>query len=143
MIPIAWIFWVVRTPTLDHRTADLRCGEPGHTSPDEHGVDTDVLSDEGVGESEKTTKQRQRSAFLEKLFEKMAKMANVEELGEETTRMVERIVVLRVAIKHINLWIRQLEMKRMEIGELAELLGFDSVRKEYEREKTMDRWARR
>ena len=70
-------------------------------------------------------------------------MANVEELGEETTRMVERIVVLRVAIKHINLWIRQLEMKRMEIGELAELLGFDSVRKEYEREKTMDRWARR
>ena len=39
-------------------------------------------------------------------------MMNVEELDEETTRMVERMVVLRVATKHINIWIRQLEMKR-------------------------------
>ena len=31
-------------------------------------------------------------------------MMNVEVLDEETTGMVERVVVLRVSTKHINLW---------------------------------------
>ena len=39
-------------------------------------------------------------------------MLNVEMLDEETTRMVERIVAVRLSTKHINLWTRQLEMKR-------------------------------
>ena len=47
------------------------------------------------------------------------KSNNVEELDEETRPMVEGIVVLRVATKHINLWTRQLEMKRREVAELA------------------------
>ena len=53
------------------------------------------------------------------LMEKVKNLMNVEMLDEETTRMAKRIVVLRVATKHINLWIRQLEMKRKEMCERA------------------------
>ena len=42
----------------------------------------------------------------------MAEMMKVEGLDEVTTRMVERIVVLRASTKHINLWMRQLELKK-------------------------------
>ena len=62
---------------------------------------------------------------MEMISEKTMKMMNLEDPDEETARMVERTVVLRVATKHINLWIRQLEMKKNEIRELAELFGFD------------------
>ena len=70
-------------------------------------------------------------------------MMNVEELDEETTRMVERMVVLRVATKHINIWIRQLEMKRKEMSELAGLMKFEETKKEIVKEKSLERWARR
>ena len=46
------------------------------------------------------------------LLEKMRTMMNVDELDEETTLNVERIAVVRISTKHINLWMRQLEMKR-------------------------------
>ena len=46
------------------------------------------------------------------LKDKMTEMMVVEELDQETIREVERIVVLRLSIKDINLWMRQLEMKR-------------------------------
>ena len=49
---------------------------------------------------------------MEMISEKTMKMMNLEDPDEETARMVERTVVLRVATKHINLWIRQLEMKK-------------------------------
>ena len=67
----------------------------------------------------------------------------VEDLDQETTKMVERVVVLRIATKHINLWVRQLEMKRKEIGELAGLLKADEVKKEVEEEKNIEKWAKR
>ena len=57
--------------------------------------------------------------------------------------MVERIVVLRVATKHINLWVRQLEMKRKEVVQLAGLLKFNEVKKEVEEEKSLEKWAKR
>ena len=41
----------------------------------------------------------------------------VEELDNETTLMVERLAVLRIATKHINLWISKLEMKRKEMSD--------------------------
>ena len=75
-------------------------------------------------------------------MEKVKKSMNVEMLDEETTRMAKRIVVLRVATKHINLWIRQLEMKRMEMSELAGLMKLDEVKEEMEREKSLETWAR-
>ena len=56
--------------------------------------------------------------------------------------MAEETVLLRLSTKHINLWVRQLEMKRKEICELAELMGFEEI-KEIEMEKTLQRWARR
>ena len=80
---------------------------------------------------------------MKSLLEKMKGMLNVEELDGETIRMTERIVVLRVATKHINLWIRQLEMKRKEMSELAGLLKFEEIKQEIVKEKSLERWARR
>ena len=77
------------------------------------------------------------------LLEKVMKMMNAIDLDEETTRMVERIVVLRVATKHINIWIRQLEIKRREMSELAGLLKFEEVKKDVGNEKSLERWAKR
>ena len=76
---------------------------------------------------------------LEKVNEKM----NVEVLDTETAGMVERLVVLRISTKHINLWMRQLEMKRKERQEQAGLMGLENVKSEIEKEKNMERWAKR
>ena len=74
---------------------------------------------------------------------KLMTMLSVEDLDEETTRMVERMVVLRISTKHINLWTRQLEMKRGEVIKLAGLMGLEGIRKEIEEEKSLERWAKR
>ena len=65
------------------------------------------------------------------------------DLDEETARMIGRMVVLRVTTKHINLWARQLEMKRREICELAGLMMLDEVKKEIHNELSLQKWARR
>ena len=65
---------------------------------------------------------------------KLMKAMNAEEINQEPIRMVERMVVLRVAAKHINLCVRQLEMKRREVCELAGLIGYDEVEIEIENE---------
>ena len=70
-------------------------------------------------------------------------MMNEENVDEETIREVERMIVLRVSTKHINLWMRQLEMKRKEIGELAGLMGFGEIKKEVETEKDLEKWGKR
>ena len=77
------------------------------------------------------------------LLVKTKKVVNAEDLDEETTRMVERMVVLRLTTKHINLWIRQLEVKRKEIGELAGLMKLNDVKEEIGNEKSLERWARK
>ena len=82
----------------------------------------------------KSDKEREKSPFLRALLEKTKKSMNVEELDEETTKIVGRMVVLRVATKHIDILIRQLEMKRREVCELAGLIGFEGVKKEIEDE---------
>ena len=76
------------------------------------------------------------------VFEKMKRMLNFD-LDEETARMIERMAVLRIATKHINIWIRQLEMKRREMSELAGLMEFEEDQKEIVNEKSLERWARR
>ena len=96
---------------------------------------------ERLGEKEHD-KTNMRTAFLE-MFKKVMIALNVEDLDEETTRMVERMVVLRVATKHINLWIRQLEMKRKEMIELAGLIELEVVKSEIQKEKSLEKWARR
>ena len=82
-------------------------------------------------------------AFMNKLGEKVMTMMNLEALDKETIRDVERVIIVRVSTKHINLWTRQLEMKRKEIGELAGLMGFDEVKKEIAVEKNLEKWAKR
>ena len=81
-------------------------------------------------------------AMVMRLKDKIKGMMNLEGLDEETDRMVKRIVVLRISTKHINLWMRQLEMKRKEICELAGLMGFEDIKKEVETEKSLERWAK-
>ena len=82
------------------------------------------------------------NAFLKELKEKMMAKTNVDVLDQETIRDVGRMVILRVSTKHVNLWIRQLEMRRKEIGELAGLLKLDEIKKEIEREKSLESWQR-
>ena len=88
-------------------------------------------------------KQNERSQLLKMLFKRVRTALNEEDFDEETTRMVERMAVLRISTKHITLWIHQLGMKRREMCELAELMGFDEVEKEIANEKSMERWAKR
>ena len=83
------------------------------------------------------------SRFVNELKEKAREMMNVEVLDQEIARDVERMVILRVSTTHINLLIRQLEMKRKEICELAGLIGLDGIKKEIEAEKSLERWAKR
>ena len=73
----------------------------------------------------------------------MKEVMKVDCLEEETVRMVKRLAILRVSTKHINLWVRQLEVKRNEIGKLAQLLDFVEIQEEIGKEKSLERWARR
>ena len=56
-------------------------------------------------------KQSERSSFLEMLVKKVTTALNFD-IEEEFARKTERMVVLRIAAKHIYIWMRQLEMKR-------------------------------
>ena len=76
-------------------------------------------------------------------MEKLEELMNVFVLEEETIPMVEETVLLRLSTKHINIWARQLDMKRKEICELAGLMGLEEVKKEIEEERSLERWARR
>ena len=78
-----------------------------------------------------------------KLLTRTNEMVNMDKLDEETTRMVQRVVVLRLSTKHVNLGIRQLEIKREEIKELVGLMKFEEVAKESAREKHLDTWTKR
>ena len=98
-----------------------------------------VVCDEGEKNDSRTVERK----FMTDMMEKAMAMKNVEALDQETIRDVERMVILRVSTKHINLWIRQLEMKRAEMCHLAGLLKLDEVEKEIEKEKSLERWARR
>ena len=69
-------------------------------------------------------------------------MKRDETLDEETTRAVERMVVLRLD-RTINIWMRQLEMESGDIAEQAGLMGLQVVKKEIENERHLEAWARR
>ena len=81
--------------------------------------------------------------FVNELKEKMMSMGKVEAFDQETIRDVERMVIIRVSTKHINLWMRQLEMKRKEMCKLARLLEFAEVGREIEAEESLEKWAKR
>ena len=46
--------------------------------------------------------EKEETAIMRRLKEKTAKTMNVEELDHETSLIVERLAVLRIATKHIN-----------------------------------------
>ena len=77
-----------------------------------------ILSGRNDFAEEKQTENatRNRTRFMKTAMEKVAIMMKVEGLDEETSQMVERVIVVRLSPKHINLWMRQLEMKRKAIG---------------------------
>ena len=76
------------------------------------------------------------------LIERMKELLHTEVLDEETSRMIERIVIIRISTKHINLWIRQIETKRREMSELAGLMGFEEIQVENVREKALEAWPK-
>ena len=80
---------------------------------------------------------------MKKLLERIEEELENDVGDIETIRMAERMVVLRVSTKHINLWIRQLNMKKNDVCELAGLIGLEEIKKEICEEKSMERWARR
>ena len=53
-----------------------------------------------------------------------------------------RLVVPRDSTKYTNMWIRQLEMKRNEMSELAGMMAFDVIKNEIETERKLARYAR-
>ena len=93
-------------------------------------------------EEEKNDSKPVERKFMTDMKKKMMAMMNVEALDQETTRDVERMVILRISTKHINLWIRQLEMKRTEMCHLAGLLKLVEVKKEIESERSLENWGK-
>ena len=83
------------------------------------------------------------TSVMRSLLERMKETMTMESIDEETTRMIVRLVVVRISTKHINLWMRQLEMKRNEIMELAGLMGLEGVQEEIEKAKDLEIWAKR
>ena len=51
------------------------------------------------------------TVFMKGVFERMKELLHMEVLDEESSREIERTVIVRISTKHINLWICQLEMK--------------------------------
>ena len=96
-----------------------------------------------VGRDATGNTRKSDTPLMKAMKEKLKERLHVEELDEETIQMVERMIILRVSTKHVNLWMRQLEVKRKEITEPAWLMGFDVVKLEIEKEKNIDRWAKR
>ena len=98
---------------------------------------------ESNGECQKNDLKPCESQLVKGLKEKVTALLNEDVLDQDTIRDVERVVILKISTKHVNLWIRQLEMKRKENGELAGLMGFDEVKKEIGAEKNLEKWAKR
>ena len=77
---------------------------------------------------------KHETGFVKDVLESVKDVMNLETLDEETARMAKRLMITRISTKHINLWMRQLEMKRVEICKLAELMGLDDVKEEIQNE---------
>ena len=126
--------------TARHRT-DADVNSTTRTTQESKNGDTELREENEPGE-EQNEYEKEGMAFKRRLKEKAARVMKVEVLDEEMNMMVERLAVLRIATKYINLWIRQLEMKKMEVSELAGLMNLDETRKEIESEKSLKRWAK-
>ena len=70
-------------------------------------------------------------------------MINLDRLDEETAPMIERLVVVRISTKYINLWIGKLQMKGKERCELAGLMELEGVQEEIAKAKDLEKWAKR
>ena len=57
-------------------------------------------------ENEKSDNLSEVAKALEKMKEGMERVMKVEVLDQETARMIERAVIVRISTMHINLWVR-------------------------------------
>ena len=85
---------------------------------------------ECVGENKMNGSRNNESAFVKMLNEKKMSLTRIDVLDGETIKNIERLVLLRTSTKRINLWMRQLEMKRNEMCELAEMLEFVEIKRD-------------
>ena len=72
---------------------------------------------------------KEGTVFMRRPKVKTSEMMNTDELDKETSRMTERLAILRIATEHINLWTRQLEMKLSEVIKLAGLMKLEGVKR--------------
>ena len=70
------------------------------------------LGNDHVEEKQVEVTEMNGTLFMKTVKEKVAEMMKIEEVDEEATRTIARIIVLRVSTKHNNLWTRQLELKK-------------------------------
>ena len=114
------------------------------SSETEGGSETE-LREEDPHERKREVKgaKSEGTPLMISLFQKTKEAMNLDCLDEETTRMIERLVVVRISTKHINLWMRQLEMKRKEMQELAGLMGLEGVQEEIAKAKDLEKLAKR
>ena len=118
---------------------NVGCWNGTDSSSGKHGARESVLRDENGHDGKEAEKETEKpTTRVKTCAEKLEAMMNVEELNKETISMVERIVALRVSDKQNNLWMRQLEMKRREIAELAGLMELEGVKNEIEHEKNLE-----
>ena len=70
-----------------------------------------IDENEHTGEKEIQDSTDEGTLFVKKILEKTREMKKVDCLDEEIARMAEKNILITLH-KHINLWRRQLEMKR-------------------------------
>ena len=100
------------------------------------------LEDGHKRKSEVKDAMTERIPIVTVLLEIMKEMMKVESLEEETTIMAKMLVVIRVTTEQINMWTRQLEMKRRVICELAVLMGSETIKQEIQKESSLGGWAK-
>ena len=132
------------SPNKTSGHGDDGIGDAAPMDPQERGNGDAVLKENGRdGEREANENQSEGGKFMLPLLKRMKEVMRVEKVDEETARNVERIAIIRISTKHINLWMRQLDMERKEICELAGLMELEVVKKEIEEEESIERWAKR
>ena len=108
----------------------MGCGDGTDSSSGKHGKCGTPPSVEEGEENERKDAKSKGPLFASNLLEKLKTDMNLDVLDDETTKMVQILVILKLSTKNINLWARQLEMKRKEKRELDGLMKFESIMRE-------------
>ena len=79
---------------------------------------------------------------MTQLIGDMMETMKLDSLNREIVGMLEMLVLVRIPTKHVNPRMRQLEMKRKEMTEVAVLMGYDEIKEEIKKKRMRKRWPR-